>query len=160
MPPFQNPDEYLHMLRAAQIADGGLVGQKIASDAGGFCDPVIGAAYNPTEYLHFHPELRASRAMWSPAIDWSGERVQTGFAATALYPPFFYFPAALGIISGRALNLSVVQTMQLARLVTGVTTVVIGAVSIACAAGAASWLFAILTLPMSLSLSAALTRTL
>ncbi len=67
MPPFQNPDEPTHFLRAAQVADGGLVG--------------------------------------SPN--------------TAIYPPLFYAPSAIGVLAGRVAGMTVVQTLVVSRLLTG-----------------------------------------
>ena len=163
VPPFQVADEPAHFLRAAQVAQGGLIGVRrsvIAADgstrdtAGGRVDPALDQAAAPFTALKFHPELRATHAYWDPNIHWSNTRDWQSFGMTANYPPLFYVPSAIGILSGRQAGLSVLQTLVLSRLLTGVAAVALGAVGIAVAGGAAAWIFTILTLPMSLSLFA------
>lgn len=149
-------------MRAAQIADGGLVGTRFAQilpdgravvTGGGLIDPALGKAAAPFNALMFHPELRAKQADWAPNVHWSGVRTFASFP-TANYPPFFYLPSAAGILAGRVFGLSVVQTLYLSRVLTGLAAVAFGALAIALADGAAPWIFTILTLPMSLSLMA------
>lgn len=163
MPPFQNPDEPNHFMRAAQLADGGLVGTRfsqIAADgslhilAGGPVDPAINTAFLPFDALRFHPNVKTTQALLQPCIYWSSTRVLADFPNTAVYPPVFYVPSAIGVLVGRNTKMSVVQTLVVSRLLTGVTAVALAAVAIAIAGGAAAWIFTILTLPMSLSLIA------
>jgi uncharacterized membrane protein len=161
MPPFQNPDEHAHFLRAAQVAGGRLLGARFADDArpgqvtaGGLVDPALLTASGPFNGLIFHPELRAVREDWAPRIAWSDERATMAFANTAINPPVFYLPAAAGVGFGRWLHLTVVQTLVLSRVLTGLAAVAVGAAAIALSGRAAPWLFAVLTLPMSLSLLA------
>lgn len=163
MPPFQNPDEPAHFARAAQVADGDLVGARfsqIGSDgsshvtAGGRIDPALMAAAASFDSLPTHPDVRATRALWAPDIHWSGARALQPFANTAVYPPFFYLPSAVGILVGQQMQLSIVRTLTISRLLTGVAAVAVGALAIAIASGAAAWIFTILTLPMALSLIA------
>jgi uncharacterized membrane protein len=163
MPPFQNPDELNHFLRAVQVADGQLVATRFSTTgadglprvtAGGWVDPAVMTASAPFNALPFHPDKRATRANWDPRIYWSGERVMQGFPNTAVYPPLFYVPSAIGILAGRAAKITVVDTLTVSRVMTGMAAVAAGAAAILCAGGAAVWVFMILTLPMSLSLVA------
>ena len=163
MPPFQNPDEPAHFLRAAQVADGRLIGTRYSvtradgssqTTAGGPVDPAVLTAAAPFVAMMSHPNARATRANWEPRVDWSGTRSMASFPNTAIYPPLFYAPAAVGVLVGQAARMSVVQTLMVSRLLTGVAAVAIGVVAIACAGGAAAWIFAVLTLPMTLSLIA------
>ena len=163
MPPFQNPDEPAHFLRGAQIADGSLVGVRFSTTnanglpyvtAGGWSDPELISAINQCSILASHPETRATRMTWATSEHWSRARVMGSFPNTAIYPPLFYTPSAIGILGGRNTRLSVVHTLIVSRVLTGVTAVTFGAIAIACAEAAAVWIFAILTLPMSLSLIA------
>ncbi len=192
MPPFQNPDEPSHFLRAAQVADGGLVGTRFLTTggagwsayygrgscgdplscvrgparrrsradgsthvtAGGWADPALMTAIAPFYVLPFHVDRRVTRANWEPRIYWSGERVMQSFFNTAIYPPFFYAPSAIGVLVGRTVGITVVETLEVSRVMTGIAAVAVGATAIACAGGAAVWIFMILTLPMSLSLIA------
>jgi uncharacterized membrane protein len=162
IPPFQNPDEFSHFNRAAQLADGGIVGTRYSTDnggvmesvEGGLIDPAILKAGKPFEAIPFHAERRVVRADWMPNVHWSDDRAMEPFPGTARYPPHFYVPAAIGIILGRASNMTVVQSFMLSRLLTGMAAVAVGALAIVCAGSAAPWIYAIMTLPMSLSLIA------
>jgi uncharacterized membrane protein len=163
MPPFQNADEPNHFLRAAQVADGGLVGTRFSTTgedglsrvtAGGWADPAILTALAPFNAVPFHSEKRVTRANGEPRIYWSGERVMQSFPNTVNYPPFLYVPSVIGILVGRSAKITVVETLEVSRVLTGMAAVAVGAAAIVCAGGAAVWIFMVLTLPMSLSLIA------
>ncbi len=160
MPPFQNPDEATHLMRAAQVAEGRLVGDRFTANVGdgttvvlggGPADPAIMLALEPFNAVIAHPDARATRNLWAPRVHWSHERALLGFPNTAINPPFFYLPAAIGVLVGHVSRMTVVQTLALSRLLNGVVAVVVATAAIALAGGAAAWLFAILTLPMSLA---------
>ena len=61
-PPWQNPDEFAHMLRAVEVAHGGLFGYRAWGTTGGESDPAIYDAYKPILGVAMHPEQRVSRA--------------------------------------------------------------------------------------------------
>ena len=164
MPPFQNADEPAHFLRAVQLADGHIIGERFSSIAddgttsessGGQLDTAVSQAFKPFGTLLFHPDVKATRDQWAPNVRWSQQTAWIGIPNTVLYPPIFYLPSIAGILYGRDHDLTVVQTLLVSRLLTGVAAAVLGAVAIAFAGDAAIWLFAILTLPMSLALMAA-----
>ena len=163
VPPFRNPDEPAHFLRATQVAAGGLLGTRFSAIdvdgqphvfGGGAVDPAVGWALFPFEPIGRQPGTLATTAMWAPKIHWSRMRVMVVFSNTVINPPLFYLPAAIGVAVGRVSRMMVVQTLVLSRVLTGVAAVALGAAAIAGAGGAAVWLFAVLTLPMSLSLIA------
>ena len=167
VPPFQNPDEITHFMRAAQVAEGGLIGNRFPFSqaghptfitSGGLGDPAMAWAFFPFDPVRFHPEIRATRSMWEPRIHWSGTQVPLVFPNSAIDPPLFYVPAAIGVLAGRISRMTVVQTLITSRLLTGAASVAIAAVAIACAGGASVWLFAIMTLPMSLSVISSVTQ--
>ncbi len=163
MPPFQNPDELSHFLRAAHVADGRWVGQRfsrreadgtMAIGAGGLSDPAIVAAYKPFGALPFHADTRVTRSALAIEVPWSGRREPADFANTAIYPPFLYLPAAAGVLVGRASRMPVGQTLILTRIATGLCALAAGVAAIAWAGGMAPPIFALLTLPMSFALTA------
>ena len=163
MPPFHNPDEAAHFWRATQIAGGGLVGHRFFTLdehrvrmywAGGYLDAALFDAYRPTLQTIDHPEAPVTKQSWAPRVHWSDDRMMLAFTNTAVYPPVFYIPAAVGVLVGRATRMTVTQTLILSRLLTGAAAVALAAVAIACAGDAAVWLFAVLTLPTSMSLIA------
>jgi uncharacterized membrane protein len=163
LPPFQNPDEVAQFRRAASVADGhfGLFRfietQPDGSErvvAGAASDPAIVGAFLPFRSLPFRPDHRADRTMWAPEVHWTRVRVPQTFTAQAMYPPFFYLPAAAAVLAGRMTRMTVVQTLVLGRVLTGLSAVTIGAAAIALCDTAAPMLFGILTLPMAFSLMA------
>jgi uncharacterized membrane protein len=158
IPPFQNPDEPAHALRADQISEGGIVAQRVVSAgqayAGGMADPAIVQAFAPYDSVRFHPDIKITRNDGLPIVPWSDKRSFEAFPNTALYPPQFYLPAAAAIWIGRISGLTVTHTLTLARLMNGIAALIVGTVAIAFADAAAPWIFMILTLPMSLSLMA------
>jgi len=163
LPPFQNPDELGHFLRASQIADGGLTGRRfslpdaggqVTVTAGGKVDPAAWDAANVFDQIPFHPETPVTTEALATDIAWTSTRTMIGFPGTAMYPPFFYAPSAVAIAAGRAAGATVIQTLMASRLLTGLAALAVGAVAIACAGASAIWIFAVLTLPMSLSLIA------
>ena len=160
IPPFQNPDEPVHFMRAAQVADGELLGSRISMAGqdgpprllgGAEGDMAIALAFYRFDAIRFHPDTKAKPAMWDRPVHWSATRAMLPNANTIINPPLFYVPAAIGVAVGRLTRMTVVQTLALARVLTGVAAVAVAAAAIAAAEGAAVWLFAVVTLPMSLS---------
>jgi predicted membrane protein DUF2142 len=153
MPPFQNVDEQNHFLRAAQVADGGLVGSRFSTrgvgssptTAGGWADPAIMTAFAQFDAVRFHSDKRVTQASGEPRVYWSGERMMLSFPNTVNYPPFFYVPSAVGILLGRSAKMTIVQTLEISRVLTGIAAISVGAAAIVCAGGAAVWIFMILT---------------
>ena len=161
MPPYQNVDEVSHFLRADAVSRGGLIGIPVPQGGGGgVVDDGIGQSARLYEYLKFRPDQKVTRAVAEPAkLFRSGNaEVLNGFANTAIYPPVLYAPAAAGIWMGNLLGLPVVQTLLLARLSTGVIAVALAAAAIIIAGPSAPFLFAVLTLPMSLALMASVSQ--
>lgn len=159
VPPLQTPDEPMHAMRAAHVADGKIFGEVFDMPTGdgrtfpangAHVDPALVAAMHPFSTLMFHPERRATPGMWQPPFTWSPGRVQT-HVITAMYPPMLYVPQAATIRVGRAAGWGVLDTLTRARIMNGICAVALSALAISLSGGAAVWLFAVLTLPMSLS---------
>lgn len=167
MPPFQNPDELDHLLRAEQVSRFGLLAIRIGPplrpwDSGGFDDQAMAEAAAVYAAVPLHPERAstAELAARTAAIRWGGRIGWSGFANTAVYPPFLYLPALPAIWVGKLCRAPVVETLRDARLLIGIAAVGVAALAIAGAgAGAgALWLTLLLSLPMSLSLMAAVSQ--
>jgi len=157
MPPMQNPDETNHTYRADQISRLVPVGQVITDgEFGGLVSSGIAVPDAATSALRFHPERKVTRAMLVPS-GW-GTPKEAGFPNTAVNPPFFYIPAALTDALARAEQLQLPHALVLMRIATGVATIAIAATAIALAGNAAVFLFAVLLLPMSLAISAAISQ--
>ncbi len=161
MPPFQAADELAHLERANQIAHGGLLATHYAGKqtSGGVVDSGLEQAEHPFDPIRFHPERKRTRAMTDAASATGWGTLETRpFPNTALYPPLLYLPAASGQFIARHAGLSVLHGLLLSRLLDGLVSAALGALAIALSDAAAPFLFALLTLPMSLSLDAAVTQ--
>ncbi len=156
-PPWQNPDEPLHMARIVEIAHGELLSSRAYGTAGGQSDRAIYDAYRPVQHAAMHPDQRLTRAdlQASNAIPWSAHTAYTSFPNTAQYPPIFYLPAAATYWAGRAGALSVNRTLLLIRLVDATLFATITAAALTLARGTRPLLLAVLVLPSTLGLACA-----
>jgi uncharacterized membrane protein len=154
-PPWQNPDEPLHMARAVQIAHGGLLGYRAWTTSGGLSDPAIYNAYNPVRHAAMHPAEHLSRqdlelsnsTRFSPRISY------LSFPNTAQYPPFFYLPDAAAYWIGRATGLSINHTLLLARTANAGLFALIAATALGVARRARPLLAVLILLPGTLQLA-------
>ena len=154
MPPFQNADEANHLFRADQISHLGLLARRLPDgEQGGWIDAGLPRAAARFAEIPFHVDRKVSRGMYRPEA-WGG-LVPEGFPNTAIYPPSFYLPQAVALAAARAAHRTVLQGVLAARLATAAATILLGTAAIALAGGAGPWLFSLLLLPMSLSLTAA-----
>lgn len=148
-PPFQVADELAHAQRADQIGRGKIVSDRL----GGTVDRglvALGALY---QNMWFHPEVKQTVALAreAGAIEWSGPRDHVNFQNTAQYGPLLYGPQATGILIGRLTNLSVAQSLVVARFVNGLAACLIGCIALAICRRGHALMFATLLLPMTLS---------
>jgi uncharacterized membrane protein len=155
MPPYQNPDEPAHFARADEISHLQLISRG-GPAAPKTVDQGIDQGNARFSDLPHHPERHATRDRYAP-VPW-GDRAAMSHDNTAMYPPFFYVPAAIAIKIGKQAGLSVLPTLELARAAGGLVSVAIGTAAIALADAAALWLFAVLSLPMALGEMAALSQ--
>ena len=153
MPPYQNPDELAHFLRADQVSHGGLLARD-GPAAKARIDTGIMASIRPFWDMPHSPQMHVERSMYAP-VPWGGRQV-FGLPNTALYPPVFYLPAAAAIRLAKQAGLGVLPALEMGRAAQGLAAVALGALAIALAGPAAVWLFAVLTLPMCLAQMAAL----
>ena len=154
-PPWQNPDEPLHMARAVQVAHGGLLGYRAWTTAGGLSDPAIYEAYEPVRHAAMHPAERLSRAdlAASRAVRFSATISYVSFPNTAQYPPVFYAGAAAAYWLGRAGDLSIDQTLLVARAANAILFSLGAAAALAWARRTRLLLACVLLLPTTLSLA-------
>jgi uncharacterized membrane protein len=154
LPPFQNPDELTHFFRAEHISRGNLIGERFETyKSGGLVEKNIFPAHAPFAEIPTSPDNKLDHDKYARAgeVRWSGGSQMVSFPNTANYPPFLYMPSVVGIWIGKLADLSIVETLYLSRLLSGMTSVAVGAAAIALAGTFAPWLFAMLLLPMSLS---------
>ena len=166
MPPYQNADETNHFLRADSISRGHLLGRRIADgkDFGGLAGPEIARSGAAFDWPKFYPDRKVTRGEYaSAAAKFGAPETEITFPNTAAYPPILYAPSVVAVWIGKASRSSVVQTLYLARLLTGLASGL--AISVALylcvvrsAGGAAHGIFVIATLPMALSLQNAVSQ--
>jgi uncharacterized membrane protein len=151
-PAFQSADEINHFYRANQIAHGGL----ISSSAGGYADSSIAQLYAFMLPIQFHPQehMSAADVAFERSIHWSGKSIYCEFINTVTGAPTGYVPQALAVLIGQMLGLSVLKTLILARLINGFVAIAICAYALSICRRGRVFMFALLLLPMTLSLFA------
>jgi uncharacterized membrane protein len=161
VPPYQNPDEPNHFLRAEQISRFGLLATRLPSGlAGGVADIGVVKSADIFRTVAMHPETKVTAGMFAAtrSVSWGHGTYLPAFSNTALYPPVFYLPAAMGIMAGKSLNLTVVQTLYLARLTSGASATALAAAAIFFSGSIAPAFFVVMCFPMTLALFAAVSQ--
>ena len=160
VPPFENSDEIAHFQRVDQISRGGLIGIRIdPHHSGGTVHSGISQVDAFIGMIRFHQDRKVDRAMLrqADAVHWTGTE-RFDFSNTSVYPPFLYLPAVVGIWIGKSSGLPVAATLALSRIISGMSCVMVACAAIALAGEYALLLAVTLSLPMSLSLFAALSQ--
>jgi len=152
VPPYQSPDETVHMCRAAQVSRGALL--SIVDDqgrAGHFVDE--GIWFLPAPFLDvFGPakaKMTRQRLAQAHALSWTGKLSfceMPGFN----YGPFAYVPQAVGLLAGRVLGLSVLASYYLARVLAAATGLAFGQLALRVATRGQGLAFLVLMMPMML----------
>ena len=161
MPPYLNPDEPAHFLRADAISIGGLVGKReTPRRAGGTAHGRIAQAAEAIWSSQTSVDSRIDERTLaaSNAFRWGSAILPMDFPNTALYPPTSYIPSVVGILLGRAVDLSVTATLVLARCVNALVYVAIGTIAIFEAGLTAPLVFSVLLIPTSIVAASAITQ--
>ncbi len=157
MPPLENADEASHAFRASQVSHFGLLGVPIPDgEFGGWADSGLVQLQHQTATLRTTPGTVVTPALTKP-VAW-GRPAPVGYPNTAINPPFFYLPAALGAVIARSTRVALPDGLVFMRVATGLVTVAIGAAAILLAEHAAIWFFSIMLLPMAMALGAAVSQ--
>ncbi len=155
-------DEPAHLMRAASLVDGQIVGHRetivgpdgrSAMAAGVRVDPV----WEELARTRMPDNAKIAAPPVDPAVGTGPWRRTGAFAplyTIATYFPVFYLPSAAGLGIGHALDLSARATARLGRLFDVAAYALIGLCALAVARRGRAWLFALLALPMTLSLAA------
>lgn len=159
MPPFQNPDEVNHELRAVQVARGELVGVHLPfgvaepTNAGGLSDPGVLAASDPFAHLKFHSEERVSKSDFEIALRLRFSKSELlEFGNTAMYPPFLYAPSVVAIRLGQIFDATIVRTLYLSRVANGIFAITLTVIALWAAQRTRWALCGLAMLPMTSSL--------
>lgn len=161
VPPFMNADELAHVHRADLLALGRVIGERVGTPqarvAGGMVDIPFEEAAKVFEHLQFHPDEQADAEDFAAARQarFDGRIKQTAFPGSATYPPVFYLPASATFALGKALRWPILDTLHLARSMNVLACALLGFLALRTAGRARLPLFALLLMPMSVSLFAA-----
>jgi uncharacterized membrane protein len=150
-PAFQSPDEQNHFYRSWQIAHGGFFAR-----GGGNVDSGIEQLNAYVANLPFNSgtHITAADAAGEHTVPWSGQLVYRQFQNTSAYFPACYIPQALAILIGRAVGVNVFSTLILARILNAATCIAISSFALSLCRRGKIVIFAVLMLPMTLSLFA------
>ena len=119
IPPFQSPDEDVHVKRAYLLGHGQIwLSTPAQSPTGGLIDQGLLQMMAQFDGLPFHAEkkLSANELYEAGQVRWQGSYTFSPTSAISHYFPFLYAPQALGLRIGEILNLSVLHSYQLAKL--------------------------------------------
>ncbi|MBO1359380.1 DUF2142 domain-containing protein [Acetobacter sacchari] len=160
IPPFQTPDEAAHFLRAVQVSEGTVFGEKEGGQSGGRLPDHLRSVIFVTDDLIGHPERRASLSRIDDAssVTWGNTSVFMGFPNTVTYGPLAYAPQAAGVVTGRLFRMPVLQTFYLSRLFNGAAFVALATAAIALCQRGRLFLLIVLFLPMTIHLAASVSQ--
>jgi uncharacterized membrane protein len=166
-PPFFVPDEAAHADREIQIGHGEWLAHRSTQGVGAPMDTgflaVDGAFWHVQSALaarypiaHTRPDGRISAAELAAqrSVRWSHRSTFESFQNTAVYPPLFYLPQAIGWRLGEAANLTILHSLLLARLLAALASIALGWLALRICATGRILLFVYLLLPTLLSLTA------
>lgn len=131
-PPFQAPDEPNHFFRAFQLSEGKLFGERHENSVGGFLPRGFENEINTiSNHMPHDPWKKITQKEWiyffhnsKPLTSKQTEpREFIPFPNTILYSPVPYLPQILGMLVGRFLSLSLLQTYYLAKLLTLIASI-------------------------------------
>ncbi len=177
-PAFQVPDELNHFIRAEQVSRGVLVARFmpesnplvhrtspdkriIYPDSGAYIGNLgIYELALPYDSIKFHPELKLSKSQIEKSANyyWSAAVGPLPFPNTAIYPPTGYLFSAMGILAGKWMNLSILKTLILSRILNGIACALICFYALSLAGRIRLLLFFILLLPLTISLFASVSQ--
>lgn len=162
------PDEPAHIARAAAVLNGDVIGHRVlrpaqdgrpAATVAGF--DIDFAYFSALAWLPSVPPgapktlTRAALATRS-AVTWTKDRTFVEVSNTANYLPLAYLPGALGIGAARLAGAGPFVALHVGRLAQAAAYLALGMAALLAAPGRRALLLALLLMPMSLSLGAAI----
>ena len=157
-------DEPAHIARSAALLHGQIFGVRHATprgaDSGVLMDSGLAQAARAetitrqTRLTHPSGRISAAQVARARAISWSGQRIYVQASGAVEYFPAFYLPGALGIGIGALAGQRPLAALYTGRLFMLLSYIMLGAAALSLARFGRPLLFAILSLPMSVSLAA------
>lgn len=176
-PPFQVPDEPHHFCRAEQISRGELVAffhtdglkeartiadeRVLMPDIGGYSvnnsAPMFASVFLNISSRK-NNQVRKSHLNAVKEISWGSEITYVNFTNTAMYPPTGYLVVVAGILAGKMVNASVMNTFYLARLLNGIFCTLLCFYALRLTKASRLLLFTVLLFPMTITLFASVSQ--
>ena len=159
IPAFQVPDESSHFARAYQLTHGEFFPTKQQMpDAsgeytvGGTVDPGIFTAAGLYTYLQRNSEtkLKPKRVAQANSITWQGGQMRDT-RNVAVYAPTFYAVPALGVMLGQYFDMSIVESLTLSRLMSGLFALLIICIAMLTLQRGFGVFFVVLLMPMTVA---------
>ncbi len=157
-------DEPAHIARSAALLHGQIFGVRHATPRGEDSGVVIDSglakaarAETITRQAHLidpSGKVSAAQVARARAIRWSGRPIYVQASGAVEYFPAFYLPGALGIEAGALAGQRPLAALYTGRLFMLLSYIALGAAALSLARFGRPLLFAILSLPMSVSLAA------
>jgi hypothetical protein len=149
------PDEPAHLMRAAELAHGEIVGKVVDGSAGGVIDGAIGRLWQVFVDYRKPDAPPVPNDVYEEArqVHWLNESGHADFPNTAQYGPIPYLPQALGLRLGCLFGLDLLDSYYLARGLAMVATLALGAWALALSGRIRPLGRIVLLLPMSLFLT-------
>ncbi|MGC8532680.1 MAG: DUF2142 domain-containing protein [Acidiphilium sp.] len=157
-------DEPAHISRTVALLHGQIFGVRHATprgpDSGVFIDSGLARAARaellprPTGTAIYVPKIGAQQVAAARAIRWSGQRTFVQASGAVEYFPAFYLPGALGVEAGALAGQRPLASLYTGRLFMLLAYIGMGALAISLARFGRPLLFAVLSLPMAVSLAA------
>lgn len=165
MPTGQAPDEPTHVIRAASLLRGEIIGHRVARPNGETGAPDAGVTGNTGLALaaiagngDMAPlpagASRAARLAWVRAIPWQPHSEFISSANTAAYAPVAYVPAALGLGAAILIGAKPHAAILAARFANVLVFALVGALALCLAERGRLLLLVTLSLPMTVWLAA------
>ena len=158
----QVPDEPAHAARAAGLLRGQILvirkqADRVAHSGVKIDAALAGAAFGTTTPVGTRPHIvTEADDQRDKAGGWSGAALFADIPNTAMYFPAFYAPAAIGLKIGKLFQLLPRECLFTARIFMLSAFLILGGASLWLTKAGEAWLFAILTLPMTLFLAGSL----
>jgi len=156
VPPGEVADEGSHLARAAALMNGEFVGHREnVRYADGSTHLVAGVRIDPAwdAVTRSRPKDFQGNLQALDGEPDARDRIFLPLYTVATYPPFLYIPAAAGLAAGRLLGLAPEACVYLGRLANATAVILVGLMTLALAHRGRPAFFAVLALPMTLSLT-------
>ncbi|BDY73534.1 DUF2142 domain-containing protein [Escherichia coli] len=122
-PPFMSPDEPHHFSRAYLLTNGVItLNNNDGFKSGGYIDKSLNDSFEIFNNGHVG-KISNSMMLGIDMKNWGDNKVYKEIPNTAFYFPAVYIPQSIGIMFGKAFNLSILDTYKISRFLAFITCI-------------------------------------